>query len=139
MADIKTIVALAKEGDVVLGTSHLSREEIFELARYSQQEGFDRLLVTHPYFNPPNLSVADQIHLVRAGAMIELCGGNLYPIPGVAKLSNYLETIAKVDARSLVISSGSDQFAPSSTLLVTQTVRGDFWPVGFLQNGSQIV
>jgi len=109
VADVKTIVALAKEGNVVLGTSHLSREEILELARYSQQEGFDRLLVTHPYFNPPNLSVADQIHLVRAGAMIELCGGNLYPIPGVAKLSNYLETIAKIDARSLVISSDAGQ------------------------------
>jgi predicted metal-dependent phosphotriesterase family hydrolase len=41
--------------------------------------------------------------------MIEMCGGNLYPIPGVAKLSDYLKTITEVDTNSLIISSDSGQ------------------------------
>lgn len=107
--NVKTIVQLIKEYDVILGTGHLTRDEIFELAKFCQKEGFDRLLITHPYFNPPNLNVEDQALLTKMGALIELCGGNLYPIPGTAKLSDYLNTISRVDVESLVISSDAGQ------------------------------
>ena len=107
--DIKTIVQLLKANDVILGTGHITRDEIFVLARFCQQEDFKYLLVTHPYFNPPNLSIDDQVLLTRMGANIELCGGNLYPIPGTANLSDYLNTIAKMDVKDLVISSDAGQ------------------------------
>ena len=107
--NVKTIVQLIKENDVTLGTGHLARDEIFELGKFCQKEGFDRLLITHPYFNPPNLNVEDQALLAKMGALIELCGGNLYPIPGTAKLSDYLNTISRVDVESLVISSDAGQ------------------------------
>ena len=107
--NVKTIVQLIKENDVTLGTGHLTRDEIFELGKFCQKEGFDRLLITHPYFNPPNLNVEDQALLAKMGALIELCGGNLYPIPGTAKLSDYLNTISRVDVESLVISSDAGQ------------------------------
>jgi hypothetical protein len=107
--DVKIIVELLKENDLILGTGHITRGEIFELARYCQQEAFNYLLVTHPYFNPPNLNADDQSLLTQMGAMIELCGGNLYPIPGTATLADYLNTISKVDVNTLVISSDAGQ------------------------------
>ena len=107
--DIKTIVQLLKENDVILGTGHIARDEIFVLAEFCKQEGFNYLLVTHPYFNPPNLNTEDQALLTQMGANIELCGGNLYPIPGTANLSDYLRTISKMDVKDLVISSDAGQ------------------------------
>lgn len=107
--DTKIIVELVKDANVILGTAHLLRDEIFTLARFAQKKAFKKLLITHPYFNPPKLSVNDQIALAKMGAFIELCGGNLYPIPGVAKLSNYLESITKVGAKSIVLSSDAGQ------------------------------
>ncbi|MBI9086305.1 MAG: hypothetical protein JEZ11_22080 [Desulfobacterales bacterium] len=105
----KTVVALIQDAGAILGTAHLSREEIFALADHARAQGFDKLLITHPYFNPPQLSVDDQKILVEKGALLELCGGNLYPIPGTARLSNYLETIQAVGTAPLVLSSDAGQ------------------------------
>ena len=104
--EIKRVV---KEYDIILGTAHLSRNEIFPLASFAKKERFKKLVITHPYFDPPKLKVKDQVSLAQMGAIIEICGGNLYPIPGVAKLSDYLKTITEVDVNSLIISSDSGQ------------------------------
>ena len=105
----RTVVALIQEAGAILGTAHLSREEIFALADHTRATGFEKLLITHPYFNPPQLSVSDQKILVEKGALLELCGGNLYPIPGTARLSNYLETIEALGAAPLILSSDAGQ------------------------------
>jgi len=107
--ETKVVVQLVQQHNVMLGTGHLSRKEIFKLAEFCCAEKFDRLVITHPYFNPPKLDPADQVQLAQMGAMIELCGGNLYPIPGTAKLSDYLESVAKVGVQSLVLSSDAGQ------------------------------
>ncbi len=106
---VKVIVERVKEAGVILGTAHLSKLEIYALARFAKEAGFRKLLVTHPYFDPPGLSVSEQAELAELGASIELCGGNLYPIPGVARLSDYLHTISQVDLGALVVSSDSGQ------------------------------
>ena len=107
--ETKIIVELVKKAGVILGTAHLSRDEIFALSRFAQKMAFKKLLITHPYFNPPKLGVDDQNELAKMGASIELCGGNLYQIPGVANLSDYLQSISKVGAESLILSSDSGQ------------------------------
>ena len=107
--EAKAIVTLVMEADIILGTAHLCKKEIVALTRFAKKQGFKKVLITHPYFDPPKLTVSDQVELAEMGATIELCGGNLYPIPGVAKLSDYLHTIAKVGTRSLVLSSDAGQ------------------------------
>jgi hypothetical protein len=107
--ELKIIVELVKAANVILGTAHLSRNEIFKLAEFCNKLEFNNLLITHPYFDPPKLNVKDQAQLYELGATIELCGGNLYPIPGTAKLSDYLESISTLGARPFVISSDSGQ------------------------------
>lgn len=107
--EIATILEIVRDAGVMLGTAHLSRDEIFALAGSAKDIGFRGLVVTHPYFNPPRLSIADQSELARLGAVIELCGGNLYPIPGVARLEDYLNSVRSVGAASLVLSSDAGQ------------------------------
>ncbi len=107
--ETKIVVQLARQHQVMLGTGHLFREEIFQLARFCHREKFDRLVITHPYFDPPKLSPTDQAQLAQLGATIELCGGNLYPIPGTAKLSDFLNSIKTVGVQSIVLSSDAGQ------------------------------
>lgn len=108
-AETKIVMELIKEADSIMGTAHVSKEEIYKLISFAREIGFKKLLVTHPYFDPPKLSVSEQKELVELGATLELCAGNIYPIPGVATIDNYLETIANVDIRGLLISSDSGQ------------------------------
>ena len=107
--EVEVIVEMVRKAGVLLGTAHLSRDEIFALAVFCRQMKFGGLLVTHPYAYPPRLSVPDQVELSQMGASLELCGGDLYPIPGVARLENYLETIAAVGEQSLILSSDAGQ------------------------------
>ena len=47
--------------------------------------------------------------LTSLGAKIELCGGNLYPIPGIGRIDTYRETVAEVGAQFIVLSSDAGQ------------------------------
>lgn len=107
--DAKSIIILVKDAGAILGTAHLSKEEVLAIAKFSQEINFKNLLVTHPYFDPPKLSIAEQETLVNMGATLELCAGNIYPIPGTATIYNYLETIEAVGANNLIISSDAGQ------------------------------
>jgi len=107
--EAKIIIDLVMGADIILGTAHLSKKEIFVLAQFATTQGFKKMLITHPYFDPPKLTVSDQVELAEMGATIELCGGNLYPIPGVARLSDYFHTISEVRTHSLIISSDAGQ------------------------------
>lgn len=107
--DVKIIVELVRDAGAILGTAHLRRDEIFAMAVFARDAGMTRLLVTHPYFNPPDLCLEDQRALTEMGAFLELCGGNLYPIPGVGRIDNYRATVAKVGAKSIVLSSDAGQ------------------------------
>jgi hypothetical protein len=107
--EAKTVVELVREYGAILGTGHLGKKEIISLTRFARDINLDRLLITHPFFNPPNLTVAELVELASLGATIELCGGNLYPIPGVGRIDTYRETVAEVGAQSIVLSSDAGQ------------------------------
>ena len=106
---VKSIVELVRDNGAILGTGHLGKNEIFTLALFAREINFTCLLITHPFFNVPNLPVAELVELASLGAKIELCGGNLYPIPGVGRIDTYRKTVAEVGAQSIVISSDAGQ------------------------------
>lgn len=107
--EVKTIIELVRDYGAILGTGHLGKNEILPLARFAREIKFDRLLITHPFFNPPGLKVGELVELASSGAKFELCGGNLYPIPGVGRIDTYRETVAEVGAQSIVLSSDAGQ------------------------------
>lgn len=107
--EAKVIVELVKESGAILGTGHLGRNEIFALADFAIGSGLKRLLITHPEANPPDLSIEDQKALAARGAILELCGGNLYPIPGLGRLDDYRRVVAEAGARSIILTSDAGQ------------------------------
>jgi hypothetical protein len=107
--EARAIVELCRDHRAILGTGHLDRTELLALAEFATSIGFDRLLVNHPEFDPPNLALADRQALVGLGATLELCGGNLYPVPGSGRVEDYLATIAAVGAPAVVLASDAGQ------------------------------
>ncbi|MEW6262505.1 MAG: DUF6282 family protein [Thermodesulfobacteriota bacterium] len=108
-AEVETIVTLIREAGAILGTAHLDRAEIFALAEFARKIGFSKLLITHPEFNPPRLSLTDQKILVELGATLELCGGNLYPIPGLGRLDDFRRIVADAGAEHVILTSDAGQ------------------------------
>lgn len=66
--DIFDIIA---KNDLILGTGHLSREEIMVLVKEAKDAGVQKILVTHADSDLHNLSQEDQAQLAGWGAYIE--------------------------------------------------------------------
>ena len=109
LPSVKLIMELMRDADVILGTGHLAAAEVLAMCRLAKDLSFGKLVVTHPYFTCPNLNLDQQKEAVALGATLEICGGNLYPLPGVGRLSKYLETVKEIGAAHLVMSSDTGQ------------------------------
>jgi hypothetical protein len=110
---VLNIIELCRSFDVILSTCHLSPAEIFDLARAAKAQKFDKLLIGHPSFKPPDLTVDQAVELAQLGGWLEIAAGSLYWIPGHGSLKYDLEMIAKAGTDRIVISSDSGQFRKS--------------------------
>lgn len=73
------------------------------------------MLLTHPFFSPPNCSIADVRRAVELGAFVEFCAGNaLSAIPKPISLDLYREVVDAVGTGQCIIS--SDCGHPRKTL-----------------------
>jgi len=55
------------------------------------------------------LSIEDQKQLSVKSAFLELCGGNLYPIPGGGRIDDYRRIVAEAGAGSIILTSDAGQ------------------------------
>lgn len=113
--EIEPILKMVKRHNVILGTSHLGSHEALKLIEAAHDMGLERMVLTHPFFSPPNCSIADIKKAVELGAFIEFCGGNaLSPIPKPICLDLYKEAVDAVGTEKCIIS--SDCGHPRKTL-----------------------
>lgn len=113
--EIEPILRLIKRHNAILGTSHLSSHEAMKLLEAGHDMGLERMVLTHPFFSPPNCGIEDIKHAVELGAFVEFCGGNaLSAIPKPISLDLYKEAIDAVGTEQIVIS--SDCGHPRKTL-----------------------
>lgn len=107
------IIELVKKYDAILGTAHLSKEEIFLLVKKSREMDLNKIVVTHPFFKPPDLSIDDLKELLKLGAIFEFVAGDIYPIPGYGKIDVFRDAIKEIGAKNIVISSDAGQLRKS--------------------------
>lgn len=67
------VLELVAEHRMILGTGHLSRNEIFMVVDAALECGVEEVVVTHPEFPSQDLSIDDQVALVGNGALMERC------------------------------------------------------------------
>jgi len=88
--EVKEILDLVAQADVILGTCHLSPEEILALVREARRAGIRKLLVNHPELNSLAIPLAMQKDMAAEGAFFErmhLHGNSVTDLPGLAAVT----------------------------------------------------
>ncbi len=74
------MVAVVSEYDAILGSSHLSDEEVMVLGRYALANGLRKFLVTHVDWRVLRTNTLEQMQeLAGLGAYIEFCATCTFP------------------------------------------------------------
>ncbi|MCD6471608.1 hypothetical protein J7K55_00545 [Candidatus Aerophobetes bacterium] len=112
--NVITVLELTHKYNVIIGTSHLSKSEIFELVKSAGEIGNRKVVITHPYWKPPDLNIESLKKLAKLGAIMELCAGTVYPVPGYGNIYVYRDTIQEIGAEHFIISSDAGRPAKST-------------------------
>ena len=108
---LKEIFRMVKEYDAVLGTGHLSPEEIFAVVDQAKELGLNKIVVTHPEFWVVGMSHEDQVRIVKDyDVILERCfaqpmGGGVYK----SNLEDNLEIIKKVGYKNVMVNTDGGQ------------------------------
>ena len=111
MDEAREIVALCKQYDGVLETSHLSPEEAFAIVKEGKNQGLKKMVVTHAnsIFTP--YTSDQQKAFIELGALINFCFDNyLKEFVHSEPLSNLTKLIRQVGVENVVL--GTDVGAP---------------------------
>ena len=112
--ELRQVLELVKQYDAVLGTAHISVSEIFTVTKAAREIGVKKIVVTHPEWWIVNMSVEDQIRIVKEyDVILERCyaqnkgvgAGNGY----LSNLPGNLEIIQKVGYKNVLISTDGGQ------------------------------
>jgi len=126
--EVEPILKLIKKHNAILGTSHLGAEEGLKLIEAAHDMGLERVVVTHPFFGPPEMSMEQIKKAVDLGAMLEFCAGNaLSPLPKAIDFGLYKEAIELVGAENCVISTDCGHhrktFPPETLRMFVQSLN----------------
>lgn len=113
--NLREIVSLISESNVVLATGHLPLDEIHLTFAAARESGVDRLLVTHANWGPTRISVSDQQELVeRYDCSIEY---SLPPLMGRWQSETPAETLQAARTvgleRVVLVTDGGNFWGPS--------------------------
>ena len=70
--DLEQILYSVRDRHLVLGTGHVSPEEILAVVRRARRLGIDKLLITHAMAEVPGLTLTQMQTLAELGAYLEL-------------------------------------------------------------------
>lgn len=107
-ADVETVLKEIAASDLVLGTGHLGRGEIFALVQRAVEVGVRRIVVTHAFFPPHGLSIDDQVALADLPGVYIEHSWFVAQVDGVS-IKQYVEAIKAVGPEKTIISSDGGQ------------------------------
>lgn len=109
--ELNDIFGLIKDFDAVLGTAHVSSEEAFIVVEAARKAGVKKVVVTHPEWWVVNMSVEDQIRIVKDyDVILERCyaqnmGGGKYK----SNFASNLEIIKEVGYKNVMVDTDGGQ------------------------------
>jgi hypothetical protein len=107
LAETREVLGTVAAHGLVLGTGHLSRDEIVAVVDAALEEGVELIVVTHPEFPSQNLDPEDQIALARKGALLERCFTT--PHTGKVTWQRWLENIRAAGPENSVLATDLGQ------------------------------
>lgn len=119
LPEMKEIVALVKEHNALIGTSHLSPEEIVKLVCYCEQEGV-KISLTHLGWTPEyNMKLAEEV--IAHKAVVELTAVTFGGYTHKMKIGDCVDFIHTLGTEHLVLATdaGAVRFAQPCEYLRT--------------------
>jgi hypothetical protein len=107
--EAKDVVDAVIAYDAILATGHISQEEIYAVVDYALSKNHQRVVVTHPEFVVPNLSLETMLDLARPGIYMEFCAANCLPFLARCSLEEMKAMIEAVGESRCILSSDSGQ------------------------------
>lgn len=110
---VREILNMIREYDAVLGTGHLDAQESLALIDTAKTMGIDRILVDHPEYWVTQMTMEQQLRLVRD---YDVCIGRYYaqPMPDGSfhvNLPENLEAYRQIGYKNMIISTDGGQLA----------------------------
>ena len=110
---VDAIISIAKQYDVVLGTGHISGQEIFKVVERARRMGLRKIVVTHPEFWVVGLSHEEQLCLVKDyDVILERCYAQplgTWKKTYQSNLEDNLQIIKKVGYRNVMVDTDGGQ------------------------------
>jgi hypothetical protein len=111
--EVVDVLELVAEYGAILGTCHLSPDEIVLLVKQARELGVQKIVVTHPFFKVPNLDLDTVEELGRLGAMPDFGYCTVSPAWQYASPGRVAEAITRVGAsRCLLVSDTGQRHNP---------------------------
>jgi hypothetical protein len=107
--ETQEVLQLVAEHDAILGTSHLSPEEIRELVAQARKAGVEKILIQHALFPVPNLPMEIIDEVVALGATVEVDYCGMSPMWAEVKLDDYAHLIERFGPERCVLVSDAGQ------------------------------
>jgi len=109
LPEVNAVMGLVAEHDAILGTAHQSYEELRLIIPAAREAGVTKILLTHPFFKVPGLSLDQTKDLVALGAMVEFTYCTVSPMWACASMADITQAIKALGAEKCVLTSDAGQ------------------------------
>ncbi|MFN8232976.1 MAG: DUF6282 family protein, partial [Actinomycetota bacterium] len=103
------VLDLIAQHDAILGTCHLSPGEIRTLIHEARSRGVQRIVITHPFFKVPNLSLDELRELAAEGTYAEFGYCTVSPMWHYADPQRVAEAVRAVGPKHCLLVSDTGQ------------------------------
>lgn len=107
--ELDAVLGLVAAHDAILGTAHQSYEELRLIIPAARRAGVAKILLTHPFFKTPGLSLEQTQELVTLGAIAEFTYCTVSPMWAYASLPSVAEAIKMLGAENCILTSDAGQ------------------------------
>ena len=101
----KDVVDLVKQYDAILGTGHISEDEIRALVGYGASIGEAKIVITHPDWPTPGVGIDFLKEMAKQEAIAEFCASSIGPLTYFLPPTKGKEYIDILGAENIILSS----------------------------------
>jgi hypothetical protein len=109
LPEVREVIALIAEHDLVLATGHSSADEVLMLLREGRRAGVEPMVVTHAMSAPIQMTVPQMQEAASLGAFLEFVGSTPVSYDAGARYDRFAEAIRAVGPEFCILSTDLGQ------------------------------
>jgi hypothetical protein len=107
--EVAEIIALCRAAGLVLGTGHISLDEIMAVLREARRIGYEQVVITHVGWHATDWPLAEMKKMLDLGCTFEFCVNPLMPNRQQASPKDFAARIKGVGARHCIVATDLGQ------------------------------